>query len=287
MADVEVNSWVDLIDALYDIPQTSLGRYRSSLLYRGVCDSSWSLETSLYRLGPHHASVEEPLLRSFRKYAEPGSLGADSLWMMLSMAQHHGVPTRLLDWTLAPRVAAHFATSNEQRYDRDGAIWCVDVVRARDLLPKRLRDILDREDAFYFSVEMLSGIGSLQELDAYAADGEFALFFEPPSLDARIVNQAAAMSVMPGASLSIAGFLEAHPDLWSRIIIPAKLKWEIRDKLDQDNVTERLLFPGLDGLARWLTRYYGRGPADDVDRAGSEVPREVPGEASPGQPGPR
>ena len=41
-----------------------------------------------------------------------------------------------------------------------------------------------------------------------------------------------------------------------RILIPAELKWEVRDRLDQPNISERVLFPALDGLSAWLRRYY-------------------------------
>lgn len=50
--------------------------------------------------------------------------------------------------------------------------------------------------------------------------------------------------------------LDTHPELCRRVIIPAELKWEVRDKLDQANIPERTLFPGLDGLSRSLARYY-------------------------------
>ena len=82
------------------------------------------------------------------------------------------------------------------------------------------------------------------------------LFFEPPSLDDRIVNQFALLSLMTEATAILDDWLIKHPEVYRRIIIPAELKWEIRDKLDQANITERVLFPGLDGLASWLKRHY-------------------------------
>ncbi len=260
MKDPVAKSWIELTKLLYNIPKTDHERHRSNYVYRGVADKSWKLETSLFRLGKHSAAVERPLLRSFRKYAEPGSIPSDSLWFRISAAQHHGLPTRLLDWTVSPKVAVHFATAEEQHFDKDGAIWCINVAEARHLLPKTLYDVLSREDAFLFSIEMLDFIKSLEDFDNLAADKSFVLFFEPPSLDARIVNQGAIMSVMSGATLVLSEFLLNHPKLYHRIIIPKELKWEARDKLDQDNISERMLFPGLDGLSRWLKRYYGRGP---------------------------
>src|SRR6478736_7695755 len=278
--NIIVEGWADLLQALYDIPKTRHQRYRSDFVYRGVADHSWGLETSLKRLGGDYVNVERPLLRSFRKYAESGSIPADTLLVRLAVAQHHRLPTRVLDWTVSPKVALHFATAEEEHYDKDGVVWCVDVRQVRDLLPMPLLNILADEQAFLFSVEMLPEVKTLKDLDAFGIKhGGFALFFEPPSLDARIVNQGAIMSVMPGARLCLNDFLESYPQIYRRIVVPKELKWEVRDKLDQDNVTERMLFPGLDGLSNWLKRYYGPGP-------GKTAPSNKPGAGKTSAPGP-
>jgi hypothetical protein len=97
---------------------------------------------------------------------------------------------------------------------------------------------------------------SLRHFDGLSPE-PFVIFMEPPSLDDRIANQAALFSLMSSPSARLDEWLSHHPEAFRRIIIPAELKWEIRDKLDQINITERVLFPGLDGLSRSLRRYYG------------------------------
>ena len=60
---------------------------------------------------------------------------------------------------------------------------------------------------------------------------------------------------MSNARARLEDWFAGHPQCWRRVIVPAALKWEVRDKLDQVNITERVLYPGLDGLTRWLKRY--------------------------------
>jgi hypothetical protein len=233
-----------------------LKRHRSQYAFRGLSDARYPLNTALVRLGGPYARLETHLLRNFRKYAHREVGDGDSVWHWLSVAQHHGLPTRLMDWTYSPLVAMHFATCNTARYDVDGVIWAVHYGRVHQLLPGALRDRLEMEGSDVFTVEMLSQVvQSLPDLGGLAEE-TFLLFLEPPSMDDRIVNQYALFSILSDCSVHLDDWLRAHDDLHYRIIIPAHLKWEIRDKLDQANVTERVLFPGLDGLSCWLRRHY-------------------------------
>ena len=135
---------------------------------------------------------------------------------------------------------------------------CVlDYVRAHELLPESLRKVLGDEGANVFTAEMLDRAAqNRRELDHLAEDEDFVLFLEPPSLDDRIVNQYGLFSLMSSAEASFDEWGEQHDDLVRKLVVPAALKWEVRDKLDQANITERVLFPGLDGLSAWLRRYY-------------------------------
>ncbi len=257
MRELVVKNWGELQEELYrDSWNRDLGRFRSRYAFRGLSDARYRLETTLMRLRGDFSDLEHHLLRNFKKYAHRNVASGDSIWHWLAIAQHFGLPTRLLDWTYSPLCALHFATSDLEKYDKDGVIWAVNYVKAHNLLPNVLKIQLDREGANVFTVEMLSeSVRSLKELAAMAGD-DFLLFFEPPSIDDRIINQFAFFSIMSGPTAVLDEWIEEHQETAVKIIIPAGLKWEIRDKLDQANITERVLFPGLDGLSRWLKRHY-------------------------------
>lgn len=260
--DVTAESWSHAQELLYARSwNPELNRYRPSYAYRGLSKKSYGLSTSLIRLGDdvgHGARIEGDILRNFTKYAKDETLSASSVWRRLSVAQHHGLPTRLLDWTYSPLVGLHFATEDLCKIDNNGAVWMVDIDKIYRELPENFQESLDT--AHVFTTEMLAAqANTLEEFDELfegRRDEPVPVYFEPPSLDDRIVNQFALFSVFPDATRRLDDWLTDHPDCYERVIIPSEIKMEIRDKLDAANVTERMLFPGLDGLADWLRRYY-------------------------------
>jgi hypothetical protein len=274
ITEVPIRSLGALIDRITPAaPDQNTGRRRDTGVYHGTADASMPLVTSLGRLGgetPAHTKVdlEAHILRNFIRYSRPYFPQAPtSDWELLVAAEHHGVPTRLLDWTYSPLVAAFFATRMtdrrsfapapaDPRQERDRAIWRLDwqavheafkipclALRVEELSTVLGRDNLDTP---------------WQLFDTHETEQPFACLIEPPSLDARIVAQASVFTLSSSVAESFDCFLTQHhlERALTKFVIPRDCVATIRDQLDLSSVDERRLFPDLDGVAAALRRYY-------------------------------
>ncbi len=260
--EVRVASLGELVDRVTPTaPDPATGRRRDTGVYRGAADARWSLLTSLDRLGGVHpphtkAGLEEHVLRNFIRYSRPHFESApDNEWELLVQAQHHGLPTRLLDWTYSPLVAAHFATLIH-RPGGDAAVWRLDwqQVHRQFGFPPMALTIEDLERLFpgdqpFTPWTLFRGTRGLEV---------FACMIEPPSLGARIAVQSATFTISSDKRQGFDCFLEQHGlgNALTKLVIPEAEVPRIRDQLDLVGVDERRLFPDLDGVASQLRRYY-------------------------------
>ena len=111
-----LSSISDLVKEL----KNDLGDYEGPVWYRGQANKNWRLLPRLCRL--QNEVDEMNLIRQFRQSAtmllDPRPQETQE-WLFIM--QHHGVPTRLLDWTESALMAAYFAVDQEP--DSDGALW--------------------------------------------------------------------------------------------------------------------------------------------------------------------
>ena len=247
------------------------GRRRDAGIYRGSADVQWSLLTSLDRLGgitPPHTKVglEEHILRNFIRYSRPYfPTPPENEWELLVAAQHHGLPTRLLDWSYSPLVAAHFATLEPRVPECDRVVWRLDwhAVHRHFGLPELALLIQDlgRLAAHFGDEGRRRTEHEFTPWTLFAAReraAAFACMLEPPSLDARIVAQAAAFTLCSSTSQPFDRFLLDHGlgHTLTKLVVPADEVARLRDQLDLASVDERRLFPDLDGVAAQMRRYY-------------------------------
>ena len=236
-------------------------RNRNLFVYRGQPDVTFLLTTSLSRNCKDKKKELEPcMLRNFTKYAvlEEPSI-EKSIWRQMIFGQHHGLPTRLLDWSFSPLIALHFSVTENDLDDmenRDSVVWRTDIHELHDLLPEKYKEISRKYNTTVFSVDMLAE--ACESLDMYDRDmgNSSMLMIEPPSVDVRIVNQYSFFAVIPSDMNDIEAFLDTHTEKTVCYIINKDIRWQIRDMLDHQNISERIVYPGLDGLSRWLGRHY-------------------------------
>jgi hypothetical protein len=277
--------WQTLQQLLYQGLEEDNGRQASTEAFRGHSNREYTLRTSLQRFVGESGrwNLEVQLLRDFNKYAQQYIDEPESFFHLMTLAQHHGLPTRLIDWTYSPLVATYFATGGDP--DVDGEVLVVDYAAAHEHMPEPFKNVLEQANTDMLDIDLsLAGLkkllldagkdatearvrgGTLELFEIVEVIAEFQeqhpvtniWFFEPPPIDHRIANQSALLAgwYPNDPQQAMDEWLELHPEFFRKVVIPAEQKQPFRDNLDKANINHRTLFPGLDGLATWLTERY-------------------------------
>lgn len=120
---MRLSSWNDLVGFLH----SCAARYGQKPWYRGHDDHRWDLLPHVKR-DPFcfMDQAEQYMATNFRTEAKKRLQHyptTDSGW--LSLMQHYGLPTRLLDWSESPLVALYFAVMDRESTQHDAALWCL------------------------------------------------------------------------------------------------------------------------------------------------------------------
>lgn len=248
---------IDSVGQLMDVVEHFGG------VFRGLPDRSYALTTTLDRFHHGQAGVnfERRLFVEFKQRARPYlRLPPDNDWEYLVVAQHYGLPTRLLDWTDSPLVAAHFATTATRREedDADGVIWHLDwrELHHRFGFPDAPFTIDTMQERFCANGERPVWSVFYPEEHGEQPTEDFVLLLEPPGIDERMVTQQATFTLGSALEHPLDALLDKKgvPGVLTRFIIPRDAKPRIRQALDRCQVNERLLLPGMDGIARAIRR---------------------------------
>jgi hypothetical protein len=223
--------------------------------YRGQRLASWPLRTALERVslqGFYVPQAEQFMLIKFRAIShqyrdEIGDLSG--LLEVLALMQHHGAPTRLLDWTRSPFVATFFAFNDVLAEDKTCAVW---AIRPAALAGENKKILESQFSGTYdFGLKDDKVLGDL----FYREQVSLVDCVEPRRLNRRMVAQQGTF-VCPGDTrIGFMDNLKAYPTSVAKkalvkLVLPASLRTEVLAELKKMNITEATLFPGLDGFCR-------------------------------------
>lgn len=206
-------------------------------LFRGVKDVSFGLRPKIGRDDsravkfdlvagrqplPYRKADEFAIFRSFKRQARahlPNPPATELEW--LALAQHFGLPTRLLDWTDSLLVAVWFAIDNWRSGSNDRAVWVTRGVTK-----------VDADD--------VSDIDTLDE----------PVVFRPPHISPRIVSQASVLMICPQPTMDV------QLPHTTKITIKRKALVTLTKRLNACGFNRRFIFPDLEGLAAHLGLLY-------------------------------
>ncbi len=255
MKTVEITSIDALIRAVNDLP--------NSFFFRGQANSDWKLQSSLERVIGDQWSTElaqkfeDFSLKQFRSkfhLYDHENISPTSKLAWLSIMQHYGVPTRLIDFTESPYVALYFALEAYNiQSGKNLALYALDYSA---ILEKSISYIRSKDSGFQetrFSVHEKQDAIFDNVVDRFSYD--IAWIGEPTQLNARLDRQSGSFLVSGNRGLRVEDVLSSslYADApMFKYVIPSDLVRGVYALLRKMNINSKSLYGDLDGLARWI-----------------------------------
>jgi hypothetical protein len=262
--DEPISSWEDF--------QGWFAPFKDGGCFRGHREASWNLASTLDRallktVAVENSAVREKLnpeeneravLLDFQRGAHhyhAATPPPDQVVDWLALMQHHGAPTRMLDWTQSPSVALYFAVQGDS--EGEAALWAIDLKwfeqRSKELLRQHHKDCPDGSD-FRAFCDYINRILLRDD------NPHIIVAASPMQLNERMLAQQGQLMCNlrhdVGFSTSLLGML-IHPSVVgrqvvSRVVLKKHQRIHFLEELRRMNIHSASLFPGLDGFARSL-----------------------------------
>jgi hypothetical protein len=252
-----------------ELIEEAQAKVSQSLWYRGCSNANHELLPSLFRhtklrTADQLADLERTLMTRFRQRSIPyHTRNLTDDWETLFFMQHYAVPTRLLDWTENPLIALHFAlmgakktlsSDGRQRFRSDASVWMLDPAGWNRHALKHMSfdgGVLSPGDEAlkgYRPIPKFAGMhnqpvalyGTHNSARIVAQQGVFTIF----GRDMKPMEQVLRDDGFPGKCLT-------------KIIIQKTAISRMRNSLLNHGITESVVFPDLEGLAREIKRVFG------------------------------
>lgn len=197
-----------------------------TMIFRGVADAEYDLVPSLGRFKvkseEQRLEYEENLIQEFKRRAFPHLVEKPQNYVdWLCLAQHYGLPTRLLDWTTSPLIALYFAT--EKHPEKDFAVF------------KRI------QNKWYLEYP---------ETKANDVQGVFGV--RPPQTDTRFINQDGVFTIHEHPATPL------DDESVVKFVFPSRIKEEVNWVIRKYGVRPSRIYPGLEGVSKDIIQELSR-----------------------------
>lgn len=236
-----------------------ISQANSSVWFRGNSNHIYSLSPSIFR-GNYEPKYEQSFQTKFKSRALPylTNRPVENYWEWLFIMQHHGVPTRLLDWSSSALVALGFAIMFRDDIDTDAAIWCLNPISLNECT----RVVLTPEDKIP-DISVNSNAQASFKIDA-AARADYPIAITGPLNNKRIAAQKGTFTLFPNTDkFNLEDKAEAHNFL-TKIVIPNANINSFKNQLYYLGMTESTIYPDLNNLALEIKREFNQNLEADV-----------------------